>query len=67
MICPNCGSENTNEATFCKFCGQRFGPSKTAVQTPKIQKTTPMTAGIISRTIPTAEYSAKLGQPAKLE
>lgn len=26
MICPNCGSENTDEATFCKFCGQRFGP-----------------------------------------
>lgn len=28
MICPNCGSENTNEATFCKFCGQRFGPKQ---------------------------------------
>lgn len=26
MICPNCGSENKDDATFCKFCGQRFGP-----------------------------------------
>lgn len=26
MICPNCGSENKDDATFCQFCGQRFGP-----------------------------------------
>lgn len=26
MICPNCGSKNSDDATSCAYCGQRFGP-----------------------------------------
>lgn len=26
MICPNCGSENSNDVSQCVHCGQRFAP-----------------------------------------
>lgn len=32
MICPNCGSENKDDVSFCANCGQRFGPRPAASQ-----------------------------------
>ncbi|MCI6019383.1 MAG: DUF4190 domain-containing protein [Clostridiales bacterium] len=26
MICPNCGSQNSDDVSQCVFCGQRFAP-----------------------------------------
>lgn len=34
MICPNCGHTNSDDATFCTSCGQRFAPPVAAEPAP---------------------------------
>ena len=35
MICKNCGTSNSNNRTFCSYCGNNIDESRNKKNTPK--------------------------------